>query len=129
MALLFTRTIARGVTLKPNVLETISGAGVILKTYSEAKNSERKVEMCKFAFTTYGKVLTDLLLLLRGVSFNKKQYQYLDYAKVLMRLPLICVGHATNLSVNIVNYVVNNAFSLSPIITVFHSNIVHKNPL
>ena len=74
MALLFTRTIARGVTLKPNVLETISGAGVILKTYSEAKNSERKVEMCKFAFTTYDKVLTDLLLLLRGVSFNKKQY-------------------------------------------------------
>lgn len=83
MALLFTRTIARGVTLKPNVLETISGAGVILKTYSEAKNSERKVEMCKFVFITYGKVLTDLQLLLRGVSFNKKQYQYLDYAKVL----------------------------------------------
>ena len=53
---------------------TISGADVILKTYSEAKNSERKVEMCKFAFTTYDKVLTDLLLLLRGVSFNKKQY-------------------------------------------------------
>ena len=44
-------TVVGGVTLNPIVLGTISGSGLLLKTYSEIKNYKRKIEMCKFAYT------------------------------------------------------------------------------
>ena len=57
--------IAGGVTFKHVVLGTISGAGLLLKTLSEIKDYKTKIEMCKFAFTTYDKVLVDLQASLR----------------------------------------------------------------
>jgi len=42
VSLVVTGTIAGGVTLNPIVLRTISGAGLILKTFSEAKNFKTK---------------------------------------------------------------------------------------
>ena len=74
-------TIVGGVTLNPIVLGTISGSGVLLKTYSEAKNYKRKIEMCKFAYTSYEKVLTDLRSFTRGREYNDKAF--FDYVKVL----------------------------------------------
>ena len=74
-------SILGGVTLNPIALGIISGSGVILKTYSEAKNYKRKTEMCKFAYTSYEKILTDLRSFLRGSEFNDKEF--LDYVKVL----------------------------------------------
>jgi len=56
VALVVTGTVVGGVTLNPIVLGTISGAGLLLKTFSEAKNFRKKVEMCKFAYTTYDKI-------------------------------------------------------------------------
>jgi len=67
-------TVAGGVTLNPVVLGTISGSGLLLKTYSEAKNFKRKIEMCKFAYTSYEKVLTDLRSFMRGMEYNNKEY-------------------------------------------------------
>ena len=57
------------------------GARVILKTYSEVKNYKRKIEMCKFAYTTYEKVLTHLRSFMRGLEYNEKEF--LDHVKVL----------------------------------------------
>ena len=74
-------SILGGVTLNPIALGIISGSGVILKTYSEAKNYKRKTEMCKFAYTSYEKILTDLRSFLRGSEFNDKEF--LDYIKVV----------------------------------------------
>ena len=37
--------------------------------------------MCKFAYTTYEKVLTDLRSFMRGLEYNNKEF--LDYVKVL----------------------------------------------
>ena len=48
-------TIAGGVTMNPIVLGVISGLGLVVKTASEMKNLKSKIEMSKFAFTTYGK--------------------------------------------------------------------------
>ena len=48
-------TIAGGVTLNPVVLGTISGSGVLLKTRSEIKNYRKKIELCRFAYTSYVK--------------------------------------------------------------------------
>ena len=50
-----TGTIVGAITLNPIVLGVISGSGLILNTFAEAKNYKRKVEMCKFAYTTYEK--------------------------------------------------------------------------
>ena len=51
------RTIVGAITLNPIVFGVISGSGLILKTFAEARNYKRKIEMRKFAYTTYEKIL------------------------------------------------------------------------
>ena len=58
--------IAGGVTMNPIVLGVISGVGLIVKTASEMAQPKSKMEMSKFAFTTYEKTLSDLRFALRG---------------------------------------------------------------
>ena len=79
--LVVTGTVAGGVTLNPAVLGSISGSGLLLKAYSEAKNYKRKIEMCKFAYTSYEKVLTYLRSYMRGLEYNDKEF--IDYVKFL----------------------------------------------
>ena len=79
--IIVTGTVTGSVTLNPIVLGTISGAGLLLKTFSETKNYKRKIEMCKFAYTSYEKILTDLRSFMRGTEFNNNEF--LDYVKVL----------------------------------------------
>ena len=76
-----TGTIVGGVTLNPIPLGMISGTGLLLKTYSEVKNYKRKIEMSKFAYTSYSKVLTDLRSFMRGLKYDEKEF--LDYVKVI----------------------------------------------
>lgn len=66
--------VAGGLTFQPAILGSISGAGLALKTFSEAKDYTRKIEMRKFAYTTYQKVLLDLRTVLRGGSFDKNDF-------------------------------------------------------
>ena len=66
-------TIAGGVTLNPVVLGVISGAG-LLKTSSEFKNYRNKIEMSKFAYTTYEKALSGLRCFLRGEDFKSLEF-------------------------------------------------------
>ena len=63
-----------GLTLNPATLRSTSGAGLALKTFSETKDYKRKIEMSKFAYRTYQKVLLDLRTALRGGSFNKNDF-------------------------------------------------------
>ena len=74
-------TVVGGVTLNPIVLGTISGSGLLLKTYSEIKNYKRKIEMTNFAYKSYSKVLTDLRSFMRGLKYDEKEF--LDYVKVV----------------------------------------------
>ena len=67
-------TIAGAITLNFIVLGVISGFGVIFSTFAEAKNYKQKIKMCKFAYTTYEKILIDLRSYLRGVKFNEEQF-------------------------------------------------------
>ena len=68
------RAVAGGLTLNPAILGSISGAGLALKTFSETKGYNRKIEKSKFAYTTYQKVLLDLTTALRGGLFNKNDF-------------------------------------------------------
>ena len=67
-------TIAGGVTLNPIILGVISGAGLLVKTITDHKNFNRKIEMSKFAYTTYEKVLVDLRSCLRGKQFDHDSF-------------------------------------------------------
>ena len=69
-------TIAGAITLNTIILGTISGAGLVLKTVSEITDYKKKIEMSKFAYTTYEKVLVDLRSSLRGNQFNHTAFIY-----------------------------------------------------
>ena len=61
--------ITGAVTMKAVVLGVITGSSLIV-AYTEAKNYKRKIEICKFANTTYEKVLVDKRSYLRGLRFD-----------------------------------------------------------
>ena len=67
-------TVVGSVTLNPAVLASISGACLAVKTYSETKDYKRKIEMSKYAFTTYQKVLLDLRTAQSGGSSDKNNF-------------------------------------------------------
>ena len=52
--------VAGGLTSSPAILGSISGAGLVLKTFSETKNYKRKIEMARSAYTSYDKTLVSL---------------------------------------------------------------------
>ena len=59
--------------MNPVILGSISGAGLLLGTYAETKNYNPKIELCRFAYTTYAKILTHLRSYLRGIPFEEKK--------------------------------------------------------
>ena len=67
-------TVAGGLTANPAIIGSISGAGLALKTFSETKDYKKKIEMAKFAYTTYDEVLVGLRTLLRGGTFDKDDF-------------------------------------------------------
>ena len=66
--------VAGGVAANPIIIGTVTGAGVLLKTFCETKNYKHKIEMSKYAYTTYQKILADLKTSLRGRPFNKQDF-------------------------------------------------------
>ena len=72
--LIVVETVVGGLTASPAILGSISGAGLVLKTFSEGKNYKRKIEMARFAYTSYGKTLVSLRTSLRGATFNKDDF-------------------------------------------------------
>ena len=66
--------VAGGLTTNPAILGSISGAGLVLKTVSDTKTYKRKIEMSKFAFSTYQKILLDLRTALRVGPFDKNDF-------------------------------------------------------
>ena len=41
-------SVAGGIIANPNIIGTVTGAGVLLKTFCETKNYKRKIEMSKY---------------------------------------------------------------------------------
>ena len=66
--------VAGGLNANSAILGSISGAGLVLKTLSDTKNYERKIEMSKFAYSTYQKILLALRTALRGGPFDKNDF-------------------------------------------------------
>ena len=66
--------VAGGLTANPAILGSISGAGLVLKTFSETKDYKKKIELSKFCYTTYSKVLVELRTSLPGGTFDKDDF-------------------------------------------------------
>ena len=60
------------VTMIP-FLGIISGCGIVLEGFLKKKNYNRKIEMCKFAYTSYQKVLNKIRSYLRGDIYDTAQ--------------------------------------------------------
>ena len=73
--------ITGGITLNPIILGVLTTAGILLKSYHEMKNYKGKLDMVKFGFTTYEKVLTNLRTAMRGCEF--------DYQKFISEMKLL----------------------------------------
>ena len=68
-----TGVIVGGVTLNPIVLGTISGCGILIQGFLKSKNYNRKIEMCKFAYTSYQKILNKIRTYLRGEQYDAEK--------------------------------------------------------
>lgn len=60
-----------GVTLNPIILGVLAGTGVMIKGYMTHSDIVNKVERCKFAYTSYEKILIQIRNLLRGVPSDE----------------------------------------------------------
>ena len=67
-------TVVCSSTASPAIIGSISGAGLALKTFSETKDYKKKIELSKFCYTTYSKVLVELRTSLRGATFDKDDF-------------------------------------------------------
>ena len=67
-------SVAGGITANPIIIGTVTGAGVLLKTFCETENYKRKIEISKYAYKAYQKILADLKTSLRDGPFNKQDF-------------------------------------------------------
>ena len=88
-SLIVVGAVAGGLTANPAILGSTSGAGLVLKTFSETKDYKKKIELSKFCYTTYSKVLVELRTSLRGAIFDKD-----DFLKEMTVLDEIIVDFA-----------------------------------
>ena len=70
ISLTSTGVVVGSVTLNPVILGSISGSGILLQGLLKMKNYDRKIEMCKFAYTSYQKILNKIRSYLRGESYD-----------------------------------------------------------
>lgn len=68
MGLVVIGGVAGAVTINPIVLGCISGPGVLIEGYLVKSNLRRRVEMCRFAYTSYLKILTQIRNFFRGLA-------------------------------------------------------------
>ena len=66
--------IAALITMNAIVLGVVGGSGLLLKTYAEIKDYQKKIELSKFAYTTYQKTLVQLRSCLRGAQLNRETF-------------------------------------------------------
>ena len=64
-------TIADGITLNSIILGCISGPGILIQGYLSKSNIKTKTEMCRYAYTSYQKILTQLKSYLRGMTYDE----------------------------------------------------------
>ena len=64
-------SIAGSVTLNPIILGSLAGPGIMIQAYLTKSDLNRRVDKCRFAYTTYEKILVQLKSYLRGLQYDE----------------------------------------------------------
>ena len=73
--------ITGSITLNPILLCLLTGSGIMVQAYLTKSDLNKRVDRCKFAFTSYEKVLVQLKSFLRGLPYD--ECNFLTDLKVL----------------------------------------------
>ena len=68
LGLTVSSTIVGGITLIPIILGCISSPGILIQGYLSKSNIETKTEMCRYACTSYQKILKQMKSFLHGMT-------------------------------------------------------------
>ena len=64
-------TVTGAVTLNPIVIACVTGPGVLIQGYLTKSDLTNREERCKFAYTSYKKILVQLKSFLRGLEYDE----------------------------------------------------------
>ena len=76
-----TGSIVGAATLNPIVIACVAGPGILIQGYLTKSNLINNVERCKFAYTSYEKILTQIRSFLRGSAYD--EIIFLSFVKKL----------------------------------------------
>ena len=62
------------ITLNPIILGSLTGCGIMIQAYLTKSDLNRRVDRCRFAFTSYERVLIQLKSFLRGLPYNESNF-------------------------------------------------------
>ena len=66
--------IVGGITLNPIILGSLTGSGIMIQAYLTKSDLKNRVDRCKFAFTSYERVLVQLKSFLRGLLYDESNF-------------------------------------------------------
>ena len=66
--------IVGGITLNPIILGSLTGSGIMIQAYLTKSDLNKRVDRCKFAFTSYERVLVQLKSFLRGLLYDESNF-------------------------------------------------------
>ena len=67
-------SVAGVVTLNPIILGTLAGTGIMIQAYLTKSDLNKRVDRCRFAYTSYEKVLVQLKSFLRGLPYDENMF-------------------------------------------------------
>ena len=67
-------SIVGGITLNPIILGSLTGSGIMIQAYLTKSDLNKRVDRCKFAFTSYERVLVQLKSFLRGLLYDESNF-------------------------------------------------------
>ena len=70
IAMTITGSVVGAVTLNPIVIACVAGPGIMIQGFLTKSNLMNNVERCKFAYTSYKKILIQLKSFLRGLPYD-----------------------------------------------------------
>ena len=66
--------IVGSITLNPIILGSLTGSGIMIQAYLTKSDLNKRVDRCRFAFTSYEKILVQLRSFLRGLPYNESNF-------------------------------------------------------
>ena len=67
-------SIAGSITLNPIILGCLAGSGIMIQAYLTKSDLNKKVDRCRFAYTSYEKVLVQIKSCLRGLPYDENMF-------------------------------------------------------